>query len=118
MPLYVREGSIVPFGRDLQYSDQYPADTLTLYVYTGRDAEFTLYEDENTNYNYEKGAYLQIPLTYDEASGVLTIGAQEGAYEGMPTSRTVHVIVVLPSLRLPFRVNVFPTIRLSIPVKK
>ena len=102
MPLYVREGSIVPFGRDLQYSDQYPADTLTLYVYTGRDAEFTLYEDENTNYNYEKGAYLQIPLTYDEASGVLTIGAQEGAYEGMPTSRTVHVIVVSPESPVAF----------------
>ena len=102
MPLYVREGSIVPFGRDLQYSDQYPADTLTLYVYTGRDAEFTLYEDENTNYNYEKGAYLQIPLTYDEASGVLTIGAQEGAYEGMPTSRTVHVIVVSPESSVAF----------------
>ena len=96
MPLYVREGSIVPFGRDLQYSDQYPADTLTLYVYTGRDAEFTLYEDENTNYNYEKGAYLQIPLTYDEASGVLTIGAQEGAYEGM------HVIVVSPESPVAF----------------
>lgn len=75
---------------------------MTLYVYTGRDAEFTLYEDENTNYNYEKGAYLQIPLTYDEASGVLTIGAQEGAYEGMPTSRTVHVIVVSPESSVAF----------------
>ncbi len=96
MPLFVREGSIVPFGREMQYSDQYPADTLTLYLYTGRDARFTLYEDENTNYNYEKGAYLQIPFSYDEASGVLTVGAQQGAYAGMPLRRTLHVVVVKP----------------------
>ena len=96
MPLYVREGSIVPFGREMQYSDQYPADTLTLYLYTGCDAAFTLYEDENTNYNYEQEACLQIPMSYDEASGLFTIGKQQGSYEGMPLRRTVRLVVVSP----------------------
>lgn len=102
MPLFVREGSIVPFGRAIQYSDEYPADTLTLYVYTGRDASFSLYEDENVNYNYEHGAFLRIPITYDEASGTLTVGAQQGAYEGMSARRTLHIVRVSPHRAVPY----------------
>ena len=55
MPVFVKEGSIIPFGADLQYTAEKPADTIILYVYTGKDAQFDLYEDEDTNYNYEKG---------------------------------------------------------------
>ena len=56
MPVFVKAGSIIPFGPELQYTSEKPADTITLNIYTGADASFNLYEDEGTNYNYEKGA--------------------------------------------------------------
>ncbi|HVW61446.1 MAG TPA: TIM-barrel domain-containing protein [Puia sp.] len=92
MPVYVKEGSILPQGPDIQYTSERPADTVTLYVYTGRDGQFTLYEDEGTDYGYEKGAYATIPFTYDEAAGALTIGQQEGSYPHMLQKRTFRVV--------------------------
>lgn len=96
LPLFVRSGAIVPFGPEMQYSDQKPADVINLYVYTGSDGEFTLYEDENLNYNYEKGAYAMIPFNYDNASGTLTIGDRKGEFPGMLKERTFNVIKVSP----------------------
>jgi alpha-D-xyloside xylohydrolase len=97
MPVFVKEGSILPLGPDLQYTDQHPADTITLYVYTGRNADFTLYEDEDTNYNYEKGDFSLIPLHFDEATGRLNIGRREGSFPGMLYKRTFRVIFVCPT---------------------
>ncbi|MCC9137584.1 TIM-barrel domain-containing protein [Pontibacter silvestris] len=97
MPLFVKEGSILPFGPEIEYTSEKPADTITLYVYGGRDASFNLYEDENTNYNYEKGKYATIPITYNEASKKLTIGKREGEFEGMLKNRTFNVIYVNPN---------------------
>lgn len=94
MPLFVKEGSIVPFGPEIQYASEKQADVITLYVYTGKDARFALYEDEGVNYNYEKGKYATIPLTYDEQSGKLTIGDVKGSFEGMLTSRTFNIVWV------------------------
>ena len=68
IPVYVREGSIIPFGPELQWSDEKPAELINLYVYTGADGQFQLYEDEGTNYNYEKGKYATIDFNYDEAT--------------------------------------------------
>ncbi|HEX8507544.1 MAG TPA: TIM-barrel domain-containing protein [Hymenobacter sp.] len=94
MPLFVREGSIVPVGPEIQYTAEKPADPITLYVYTGRDAQFSLYEDEGVNYNYEKGAFATIPTTYDERTKTLTIGERKGTFAGMPTQRTFRVVWV------------------------
>ena len=94
MPLYVRAGSIVPVGPDMQWSDEKPADVLTVYVYKGADGSFTLYEDEGLNYNYEKGLYAEIPFVYDESEGVLTIGERKGGFEGMLERRVFNVISV------------------------
>jgi len=94
MPLYVKEGSIVPTGPALQYTGEKVADPLTLYVFTGKDAAFTLYEDEGTNYHYEQGAYATIPLSYNESTGTLTIGARKGTYKGMPEKRTIQIVWV------------------------
>ena len=87
IPLYIKAGSIVPLGPDVQYATEKPWDVLTLCVYPGADGDFTLYEDEFDNYNYEKGAYTEIPMTWDEASRRLTIGARKGSYPGMLESR-------------------------------
>lgn len=94
MPLYVREGSIIPMGREIQNTKQLQTDNLTIYVYTGADGEFTIYEDEGTNYNYEKGAYAKIKLTYNEKSKTLSVGAIEGEYQGMPKDRKFNVIFI------------------------
>ncbi|SDK28422.1 alpha-D-xyloside xylohydrolase [Catalinimonas alkaloidigena] len=97
MPLFVKEGSIVPFGPDLQYTSEKPADPITLYVYTGQDAAFTLYEDEDTTYAYEQGAYATIPLEYKESTGTLTIGSRQGEFPGMLRERTFRVVWVTPN---------------------
>ncbi|HVU58545.1 MAG TPA: DUF5110 domain-containing protein, partial [Puia sp.] len=94
MPVYVKEGSILPLGPDLQYTGERPADTITLVVYTGKDAHFTLYEDEGINYNYEKGAFSTIPFIYSEASGTLTIGRREGSFEHMSTKRVFRIVKI------------------------
>ena len=87
IPLYIKAGSIVPLGPDVQYATEKTWDVLTLCVYPGADGSFILYEDEFDNYNYEKGAYTEIPMTWDDSSRCLTIGAREGSYPGMLESR-------------------------------
>ena len=94
LPLFVRAGSIVPFGPALQYTGEKPADPITLYVYTGQDGQFTLYEDEDVNYNYEKGAFATIPLRYEEKTKTLTIGQRAGTFPGMIAQRTFRVVWV------------------------
>jgi len=90
IPLFVREGSILPMGKDIQSTKEAQTD-LTLKVYTGANGEFTLYEDEGVNYNYEKGAYSTIKFSYDESSGSLTIGDRQGKFQGMPEERTFTI---------------------------
>ena len=94
IPLYVKEGSIIPFGPDIQYTTEKPADPITLFVYTGKDAEFSIYEDENLNYNYEKGAFSNIPILYNEQNHTLTIDDRKGFFPGMLTERSFNIIVV------------------------
>ena len=94
IPLFVRAGSIIPFGPEIQYTDEKKADSIKLYVYQGANASFTLYEDEGTNYNYEKNRYALIPITYDEASHQLIIGERKGEFDGMLQERTFEIIPV------------------------
>jgi alpha-D-xyloside xylohydrolase len=96
MPLYIRAGSIVPMGPDLQYAAEKPADPIELRVYPGANGTFTLYEDENDTYHYEKGVYATIPITWDQAKQTLTIGARQGAFPGMLKTRTFRVVWVKP----------------------
>jgi alpha-D-xyloside xylohydrolase len=92
LPLFVRAGSIVPMGPDVEWASQKAADPIELRVYRGADGSFTLYEDENDNYNYEKGVYATIPVQWDEAKQTLTIGARKGKFPGMLEKRTFHVV--------------------------
>ena len=94
MPLFVKGGSIVPTAPVMQYVGEKPADPLTLYVYAGTNGAFTLYEDEGVNYNYEKGAFAQIPITWDDAAKTLTIGKRQGTFPGMLANRTFNVVFV------------------------
>jgi alpha-D-xyloside xylohydrolase len=94
MPVHVRAGSVVPFGPELQWTGEKPADPLTLFVYAGADGAFTLYEDDGLTYGYEKGAFSRIPLRWNDAAGTLTIGKREGTFPGMLAQRTFEVVRV------------------------
>jgi alpha-D-xyloside xylohydrolase len=94
MPLYIRAGSILPMGPELEWSTQKPADPIEVRVYRGADGDFTIYEDENDTYNYEKGAYSTIPLHWDDSKQALTIGDRHGQFPGMLESRTFRVTFV------------------------
>jgi alpha-D-xyloside xylohydrolase len=94
IPLFVRAGSIVPLGPFLQYSTEKPADPIELRIYPGANASFTLYEDENDNYNYEKGIYATIDFQWDDARRQLTIADRKGGFPGMLKERTINVVVV------------------------
>jgi alpha-glucosidase (family GH31 glycosyl hydrolase) len=94
IPIYVKAGTILPWGPDVQYAMEKPWDDLEVRVYPGADGQFTLYEDEGDNYNYENGAFTEIPFEWDNATNTLTIGARTGRYSGMLKHRTFRIIVV------------------------
>jgi alpha-D-xyloside xylohydrolase len=76
----------------MEWCDQKPADNITLYVYAGADGKFQIYEDEGTNYNYEKGKYATIDINYNDATRTLTIGKTNGSYKGMPKTRNFNIV--------------------------
>lgn len=94
MPLFVRGGSIVPAGGDIQYAAQKSDEPVTIVVYGGRDGDFIIYEDEGTNYNYEKGAYSKIRLEYNDKTNELTIADREGSFPGMQSDRKFNIVKV------------------------
>ena len=90
----MRSGSIIPVGGDIQSTAEESAEPVTILVYGGRNGAFTLYEDEGVNYNYEKGQFAKIPLTYDNATSTLTIGDRQGEYPGMKARRSFNVVKI------------------------
>lgn len=97
MPLYVPAGSIIPMGPFVQYTTEKPYDNLEIRIYKGANGTFSLYEDENDGYNYEKGIYSTIDFAWNNSTGELTIGARKGSYPGMLQTRTFSIVVVSES---------------------
>lgn len=93
IPLYIRAGSIIPIGPKVQYATEKAWDNLEVRVYSGANGSFTLYEDEFDNYNYENGAYTEIPMNWNDNSKTLTIGARKGSYNGMIQNRKFNVVL-------------------------
>ena len=93
VPMFVRAGSILPLGPEMQYVGEKAWDNLELRVYPGADGSFTLYEDEGDNYNYERGVYSTITFVWNDKARTLTIGSRQGEYPGMLTSRQFTVIL-------------------------
>ena len=94
IPLYIKSGSIIPFGPQVQYATEKKWDNLEIRVYPGANGEFSLYEDENDNYNYEKGAYSTITFTWNDSKNTLTINDRKGSFSGMLTTRKFNIVVV------------------------
>ena len=87
VPMFVRAGSILPLGPEMQYVGEKAWDHLEIRIYPGADGSFTLYEDEGDNYNYEKGVYATIPFSWNDKTSSLTVGSRHGSYPGMLVSR-------------------------------
>ncbi len=94
VPMFVRAGSILPLAPEMQYVGEQLWDKLEVRIYPGADATFTLYEDEGDNYNYERGAYTEIPFCWNDKTRTLTIGNRKGQYKGMLQKRQFRVVVV------------------------
>ena len=94
IPLFIRAGSVIPLGPDLQYADEKPAEPIELRIYPGENGSFTLYEDEGDSYRYEKGVYATIDFAWDDAKKTLTIGQRKGDFPGMLKERTFNIVVV------------------------
>ena len=94
IPVFVPEGSILPVGPEMEWSDQKKAELIDLYVYAGKDGSYTLYEDEGTNYNYEKGKYAMIDFKFNDAQKTVTIAARKGSFDGMLQKRRFNIVLV------------------------
>lgn len=94
IPLFIKAGSIVPVGEVMQYSGEKPADNLEIRVYGGNNGEFTLYEDEGDNYNYEKGKYSTISFKWDDKLQTLTIANRTGSFTGMLANRKFNIVLM------------------------
>ncbi len=94
IPVYVKEGAIIPFGPQLEYTMQQKPEHITLYVYTGKDGAFTIYEDDGVSNDYERNKYSEIPILYNEAGKTLTIGKRKGSYGGMLQNRIFSIVWV------------------------
>ncbi|MCI7453368.1 MAG: DUF5110 domain-containing protein [Prevotella sp.] len=94
MPVFIKAGTILPFGPEVQYSSEKPWDELEIRVYPGADGKFTLYEDEGDNYNYEKGKFSEIQFVWNEADRTLSIAPRKGSYKRMLQHRRFHIVLV------------------------
>ena len=105
IPVFVREGSIIPFGPEMEWSDEKPAELINLYIYAGQNGSFQLYEDEGTNYNYEKGKYATIDITYDDATRTVSVGARKGQFTGMLKNRRFNVVLITKDSAKPLNLD-------------
>jgi alpha-D-xyloside xylohydrolase len=111
IPLFVRAGSIVPTGPAIQYTDQDPGGPITLDVYTGADGSTSVYNDDGVSRQYLNGRFSRIPLSWNEKTRTLSIGAREGAgYVGMPTRRTFNIRWIKAGIPLSFTAKTDATI--------
>jgi alpha-D-xyloside xylohydrolase len=95
IPLFVKAGSIIPMGPVLQYATQKPENPLEIRIYEGANGHFTLYDDENDNYDYEKGIYSTIRFNWNNEQKTLTIQKRQGSFPGMLKKRIFNIVLVL-----------------------
>jgi alpha-D-xyloside xylohydrolase len=108
IPLFLRAGAIVPFGPDVQYAMEKPADPIELRIYPGADGDFTLYEDQGDSYNYENGVYSTISFHWSNSTHTLSIGKRTGDFPGMLKTRTFQVTLVEPNRGTGSTLNISP----------
>jgi alpha-D-xyloside xylohydrolase len=113
IPLFIREGSIIPFGPEIMFTDEKPADPITLYVYTGKNCAFTLYEDDGASYDYERRECSTVKFSYNESTGELTIGERHGEYRGMLKERVFNIVWVTRNNNVAYNPKIVPHNRVT-----
>jgi alpha-D-xyloside xylohydrolase len=108
MPVFVRAGSIVPTGPAIQFTGNNSHSPLTFNVYTGADGSFSVYEDDGVSRQYLNGQYSRIPLSWDERTRTLTIGARVGSYSGMAGKREIRIRWMKPDASRPLAFDAKP----------
>jgi alpha-D-xyloside xylohydrolase len=109
IPVFVRAGAILPLGSDIQYIGEKPTAPITLQIFEGADGRFTLYEDNGLTFDYEHGAFTEIPLTYNDSTKTLTIGERHGSFPEMQQHRTFQIVITSRSRPTPFSLAPKPT---------
>jgi alpha-D-xyloside xylohydrolase len=94
IPVFAKEGAIIPMGPAIQYCSQKTSEPFTIVIYSGKNGSFNLYEDEGTNYNYEKGDFTIIPFIYNQNTGTLSIGKRTGKFNGMLMDRKFRIVFI------------------------
>ena len=95
IPVYVKAGSILPLADGTpQTMKEACQEDWTIKVFAGADGSYTVYEDEGTNYNYEKGQYSNIRIDWDDKKKRLTVGEREGSFQGMVEKRPTRVQLI------------------------
>lgn len=94
IPVYIKEGSVLPWGPEIQYAMEDTDQPLTICIFAGKNGSFTLYEDEGVNYQYEKGHYSKIKFSYADAGRKLQIDKREGSFPGMKTNRKFNLVII------------------------
>jgi alpha-glucosidase (family GH31 glycosyl hydrolase) len=91
IPLYVRAGSIVPLGPVKQFVDEKVDGPLSITIYPGADASFLLYEDDGISFNYRKGDWTGIQMTWNDARRTLKLQLAAGSRMLSPEPRPIVV---------------------------
>ena len=105
IPVFVREGAIIPFGPEMEWCDEKPAELINLYIYAGQNGAFQLYEDEGVNYNYEKGKFATIDITYDDVDKTVKFGARKGSFNGMLKNRRFNIVLITKDAPKPLNLD-------------
>ncbi|AUP81260.1 glycoside hydrolase family 31 protein [Flavivirga eckloniae] len=95
VPVYIKEGTILPIGPKVQYATQETDKPITLKIYPGVDASYTLYLDDNGSYDYEKGTYSEINISYSESGKVLTLAQGKDGFVGFNNNPMMFTISVV-----------------------
>jgi alpha-D-xyloside xylohydrolase len=94
IPLYIRSGSILPIGPEIEYAEQQTNEPIELRIYRGSNGSFTLYDDQGDTFAYEKGEHAVIPLRWNDKTATITIGARDGRYPDMSREQKFRIVLV------------------------
>jgi alpha-D-xyloside xylohydrolase len=113
IPIFVKGGAIIPCGPEIQYASEKTSKPIRLFIYTGNNGSFNLYEDEDMNYNYEKGEFSLIPFSYNEKNNSLTIGKRKGEFKGMQKKRTFEIVWITKDKPVGLNFSIQPDVTLE-----
>ncbi|MCI5222198.1 MAG: DUF5110 domain-containing protein [Candidatus Electrothrix sp. AR4] len=92
LPLFVRQGAIIPMGPVMEHVEAFKAGSLNVHVWPGASSEFTLFEDDGVSWNYKQGEYAKTTFSLEDtdAGSVFTVQARAGSFD---TGRSAYILI-------------------------